>query len=72
MTEREAVGFRYLTVQVYDVDGEHAHVTGLGFAEEWAPTTLGTTARVSFVRDPDGGFVEISQRASLTGPLPDR
>lgn len=72
MTEREALGFRYLTVQVYDVDTEHAHVTGLGFPEEWAPTTLGTTARVSFVRDADGGFVEISQRASLTGPLPDR
>lgn len=72
MTEREALGFRYLTVQVYDVDTEHAQVTGLGFPEEWAPTTLGTTARVSFVRDADGGFVEISQRASLTGPLPDR
>lgn len=72
MTEREALGFRYLTVQVFDVDAEHAHVTGLGFAEEWVPTTLGTTARVSFVRDPDGGFVEISQRASLTGPLPER
>lgn len=70
MTEREALGFRYLTVQVFDVDTEHARITGLGFAEAWAPTTLGTTARVSFVRDPDGGFVEISQRASLTGPLP--
>lgn len=70
MTEREAVGFRYLTVQVFDVDAEHARITGLGFREGWAPITLGTTARISFVRDSDGGFVEISQRASLTGPLP--
>ncbi|MDH5289350.1 MAG: VOC family protein [Acidimicrobiia bacterium] len=70
MSEREAVGLRYLTVQVFDVDAEHTRITGLGFPEAWAPLTLGTTARVSFVRDPDGGFVEISQRASLTGPLP--
>ncbi len=70
MTEREAAGFRYLTVQVFDVDTEHTRITALGFPEAWAPVTLGTTARVSFVRDPDGGFVEISQRASLTGPIP--
>ena len=72
MTEREGTGFRYLTVQVFDVEAEHTRITGLGFAEEWPPTTMGTTARVSFVRDADGGFVEISQRASLTGPLPER
>ncbi len=70
MTDRNGRGLRYVTVQVFDVDAEHARLVELGFAEEWAPTTLGTTARISFVRDPDGGFVEISQRASLTGPLP--
>ena len=31
--------------------------------------TLGKTARISFVRDPDGNWIELSQRASLTGPL---
>jgi hypothetical protein len=31
---------------------------------------LGETAFISFVADPDGAPVEISQRASLTGPLP--
>ena len=29
----------------------------------------GDVARISFVRDPDGGWIEISQRASLTGAL---
>lgn len=72
MTTRSALGFRYLTVQVHDVDTEHARMVALDFAEEFPPVTLGTTARISFVRDPDGGYLEISQRASLTGPLPDR
>jgi lactoylglutathione lyase len=67
-----ARGFRYLTVQVWDVDGEHAGILARGGAEGRAPITLGSTARISFVRDPDGNWIEISQRASLTGPLPDR
>ena len=28
-------------------------------------------AYISFVRSPDGDWLEVSQRASLTGPLPD-
>ena len=36
--------------------------------EEGQPVTvLGDTVRYSFVRDPDGNYIEISQRASLTG-----
>jgi hypothetical protein len=70
MTTRAGRGWRYLTVQVFDVDAEHARAVGLGFAEELAPVTLGTTARISFVRGHDGLFLEISQRANLTGPLP--
>ena len=31
----------------------------------------GKVARISLIRDPDGNFIEISQRASLTGPIPD-
>src|SRR6204780_4946997 len=34
------------------------------------PMTLGSVARISMIRDPDGNFIEISQRASLTGPIP--
>jgi lactoylglutathione lyase len=63
-------GFRYLTVQVRNVDAEHAGIIARGGAEGRGPLTLGTTARISFVRDPDGNWIEISQRASLTGPLP--
>lgn len=65
-----ATGFRYLTVQVYDADAEHRGIIERGGNEGRPPVTLGTTARISFVRDPDGNWIEISQRASLTGPLP--
>ena len=65
-----ARGFRYLTIQVRNVDAEHAGIVARGGAEGRPPLTLGTTARISFVRDPDGNWIEISQRASLTGPLP--
>ena len=64
-----AQGFRYLTVQVHDVDAEHRGIVERGGDEGRPPVTLGTTARVSFVRDPDGNWIEISQRASLTGSL---
>lgn len=64
-----ARGYRYLTVQVWDVDAEHRGIIARGGTEGRPPVTLGTTARVSFVRDPDGGWTEVSQRASLTGAL---
>lgn len=65
-----ARGFRYLTVQVGDVRAEHERLVGLGWHEGTAPVRLGDVAMISFVRDPDGSWVEVSQRASLTGPLP--
>lgn len=64
-------GFRYLTVQVWDVRAEHARLLDTGWREVTAPIRLGDTAFISFVADPDGSPIEISQRASLTGPLPD-
>ena len=45
------------------------HVLAHGGREARAPVTLGTTARISMVRDPDGNWIELSQRASLTGSL---
>ncbi len=42
----------------------------MGVWEGAAPLTLGKVARISMIRDPDGNFIEISQRASLTGPIP--
>ena len=65
--ELRAPGFRYLTVQVWDCIAEHDGVLARGGTEGSPPTALGDTVRYSFVLDPDGTFIEISQRASLTG-----
>lgn len=68
-TPLRAKGFRYLTIQVVDVDAVHATLVERGAVEGAPPITLGETARISFIRDPDGNWLELSQRASLTGPL---
>jgi lactoylglutathione lyase len=65
--EMKGRGFRYITIQVRNCDAEHARLLRAGAIEGRPPTTLGTTARISFVRDPDGNWIEISERASLTG-----
>jgi lactoylglutathione lyase len=62
-------GWRYITFQVFKVDEEHARVLAKGGREAMAPVTLGTTARISMVRDPDGNWIELSQRASIVGSL---
>ena len=62
-------GWRYITFQVFKADEEHAHILAHGGREAMAPRTLGATARISMVRDPDGNWIEISQRASITGSL---
>ncbi len=64
-----APGYRYTTIQVWDVEAEHARILERGGEEAQPPVTLGRVARISFVRDPDGNWIEISQRASLTGSL---
>ena len=63
-------GFRYLTIQVFDCAGEHARILAAGGIEGLAPRQIGEVAFISMVRDPDDNWIEISQRASLTGPLP--
>lgn len=68
----QGLGYRYLTVQVFDVDYEHHRALSLGATEGRGVVTLGETARISFIQDPDGNWIEISQRASLTGALPDQ
>lgn len=65
-----AVGFRYITIQVRDCDAEHRRFMSMGVREGSAPMTLGKVARISFIRDPDGNWIEISQRASLVGEIP--
>jgi catechol 2,3-dioxygenase-like lactoylglutathione lyase family enzyme len=70
MATMRAVGMRYVTIQVRNVDTEHRRLMSMGVWEGSAPVSLGAVARISFIRDPDGNFIEISQRASLTGPIP--
>ena len=65
----EGRGWRYITFQVFKVDEEHARVIHAGGREALAPVTLGETARISMVRDPDGNWIELSQRASIVGSL---
>ncbi|MGA9275955.1 VOC family protein [Ilumatobacter sp.] len=66
----DGLGLRYLTVQVRNVVREHARLVDLGYESAREPVRLGDTACISFVRAPDGVWVEVSQRASLTGALP--
>lgn len=64
------LGLRYLTIQVRDVLAEHERLLDAGDGPGREPVRLGDTACISFVRAPDGTWIELSQRASLTGPLP--
>ena len=65
-------GWGYITFQIFKVDMEHAFVLSHGGGEATAPVTLGTTARISMVTDPDGNRIELSQRASIVGSLEPR
>jgi lactoylglutathione lyase len=65
----EGPGWRYITFQVFKVDDVHAAIIASGGREALAPVTLGTTARISMVLDPDGNWIELSQRASIVGTL---
>jgi lactoylglutathione lyase len=62
-------GWRYITFQVFKCDREHAKVLAHGGREALAPQTLGAIARISMVKDPAGNWIELSQRANLTGSL---
>jgi lactoylglutathione lyase len=62
-------GWRYITFQVFKVDREHNFALAHGAIEGRSPVTLGNVARISMIRDPDGNWIELSQRASITGSL---
>lgn len=59
-------GLRYMTVQIFDCDRITAALSAAGVEIGMAPKTVGQV-RYSFVRDPDGNWIELSERASLTG-----
>lgn len=60
-------GLRYITIQVFDADAEYDGIVARGGGEGRRPQTMGDVARFGFVRDPDGNWIEISQRFSLVG-----
>ncbi len=64
-------GYRYFTIQVFDRRREHARILEAGGVEGFAPRQLGNVAVIAMVRDPDGNWIEISQRGTLTGSLSD-
>ena len=62
----QGAGYRYMTVQVFKIDNEHAEALERGALEGSAPVTLGSTARISFIANPNNNWIEISQRKSLS------
>jgi predicted enzyme related to lactoylglutathione lyase len=56
------LGIQYVTFQVHNCDSAFSALTTTGAAVAVEPSTFGTVARVAFVRDPDGNFIELSQR----------
>ena len=67
--DMNAPGYRYITLQVFDVRSAHATVLERGGVEGRKPVKLGDVAHISFVMDPDGNPIELSQRKSITGTL---
>ena len=67
---RRGAGYRYCTLQVFDADAEYRRCTEAGARDGHEPFTHGDVARYGFIRDPDGNWIELSQRASITGPVP--
>ena len=67
---RRGAGYRYCTLQVFDADNEYGRCVEAGAGVGHEPFTHGEVARYGFIRDPDGNWIELSQRASITGPLP--
>ncbi|HVC44572.1 MAG TPA: VOC family protein [Candidatus Binataceae bacterium] len=57
-----APGIRYVTLGVKDCDATFRALTAAGASPALAPVNFGTVARISFVQDPDGNFIEIAQR----------
>jgi catechol 2,3-dioxygenase-like lactoylglutathione lyase family enzyme len=66
---RQARGWRYITLQIADIDAVHEHLRSKGVREGLAPITLGDVARISMILDPDGNWIELSRRASIVGSL---
>jgi predicted enzyme related to lactoylglutathione lyase len=58
-----AVGIRYITIPVRNCEIEYRRLIATGAWEGSAPFALGDIAKIAFIRDPDGNFIEIAQLA---------
>lgn len=63
-----SLGLRYFTVHVMRVDDAFAAALAEGGEVGEQPYSIGKIARICFVRDAAGKWIEIAQRASLAGP----
>jgi catechol 2,3-dioxygenase-like lactoylglutathione lyase family enzyme len=57
-----ALGIRYVTLQVRNCDEAFKELVAGGAVQAIAPVNFGNVARIAFVRDPDGNFIELGQR----------
>ncbi|HVN91097.1 MAG TPA: VOC family protein [Candidatus Binataceae bacterium] len=57
-----SLGIRYVTLQVKNCDAAFKEMTDAGATVALKPENFGNVARIAFVRDPDGNFIELAQR----------
>ena len=63
-------GYRYLTVQIFDADQSMKDIVARGGRIAREAVSFKDVARYGFVKDPDGNWIEMSARTSLTGIKP--
>ena len=61
------LGFRYLTLHVMRIDETFSRMVAAGAEIGEKPYAIGDIAKISFLKDPDGNWIEVAQRASLAG-----
>ena len=64
LPRRDIELWRYLTFQLWDTAAEHAHVLANGGCEGMPITRFKNIAIGSMILDPDGNWIELSQRAA--------
>ncbi|HEV8298347.1 MAG TPA: VOC family protein [Acidimicrobiales bacterium] len=64
-------GFTYITVIPHDLEAAHAALLAAGGQHSMRTLRLADRCLFSWLRDPNGNWVEIVQYAELSGPLPD-
>ena len=60
-------GFRYITLHVHDVEHTFWELVSDGAKIGERPYAIRDIAKISFIRDPFGNWIEVAQRTSLTG-----